>query len=431
VKNYVLSEERRRLQNEAVRLVIESIQGPVGFYEHWPGQKPQLTITKEARAHWRNFCRLVGNTETGTQKCRQDYEKRAADCTGAQVDLCWAGVHNAACAVKDGNGGRVIVLGGEFLVRQQVARAEQKLNQFLQTIPLEQRVLFYEAWRRIPQINQVTVQNQILRELQLAGQQYLHSVRQISQFRYSVESVSHDLVILLQGLIGSTEVLQIELEHTFGIGKKWVARFEDIIQKCERFHAYLEARLGSLGEPDYRYEPLAKVVYECVDLYQAKAAKRGIDIQVDLQTIEDEEGKTRVPSLKMAHAYLNRAFHNIMDNAVKYSFDGTAAHPRWVEITGRVQARRGIPGYALEVSNLGIGIEADEITRVFEPGYQGRRRLGEFRPGFGMGLTFVKECIEMHGGTVSIHSEPMRRTGWLTTLNMWLPIHGPAVDEGE
>jgi signal transduction histidine kinase len=426
INYYVLSAERRQLQEEAVNRAVTSIQGPVGFYERWLGEEPQLTITEEAWAVWRSFCELVGEDGARRRMCRQDYEQRAAACTRPQVDLCWAGVHNAACHVEDEHGS-VTLLGGEFRVRERRAEGEERLHRFLedQNFPPEQRAALYDTWLEIPEVSEATVQSQILRELELAGRGYLYSLRQLSQFRYSADLVSHDLVILLQNLIGSTETLQIELKRKFNIGKSWMARFEDIIQTCERYHAYLEARIGSLGEPEYTYEPLAQLMYDCIDLYRANANQHGIDFRVDLQKVEYDDDQVRVPHLRIARAYLNRAFHNAIDNAVKYSFDGTADHPRWIEIVGRFEIQQDVPGYAVHISNLGIGIEEDELDRVFEPGYQGRRTLGEFRPGFGMGLPFLKECVETHGGAVSIRSQPQRRTGWLTTLSIWLPIHGP------
>jgi signal transduction histidine kinase len=427
ISYYVLSAERRQLQKEVVKRAITSIQGPVGFYERWPGEEPRLTITKEARAKWRQFCVLVEGDEARKRMCHQDYEQSASACKRFQVNLCWAGVHNAACHVEGEHGGSVTLIGGEFRLREERAEAEERLHRFLedQNISSEQRAAFCDAWLRVPEVSEATVQNQILRELELAGHSYLYSLRQLSQFRYSTDLVTHDLVILVQSLIGAIEVLQIELKGAVKIGKKWETRFEEIIQTCERYYAYLEARLGSLGEPEYTYQPLAQLIYDCVDLYRPKAEKRGIDFRVDLQKAQYDDGQVRVPHIRAARAYLNRAFHNAIDNAVKYSFDGTAHQSRWIEIAGQYEIRQKLPGYAIHISNLGIGIEEDELERVFEPGYQGRRRLGEFRSGFGMGLTFVRECVEMHGGTVSISSHPQRRTGWLTILSIWLPIHGP------
>ena len=46
------------------------------------------------------------------------------------------------------------------------------------------------------------------------------------------------------------------------------------------------------------------------------------------------------------------------------------------------------------------------------------------RPGFGVGLSFVKECVELHGGTISIESQK-QGYAWFTTLSIWLPLFGP------
>ena len=89
-------------------------------------------------------------------------------------------------------------------------------------------------------------------------------------------------------------------------------------------------------------------------------------------------------------------------------------------------ARENIHGYIVEVSNYGIGIDTDELEKVFEPGYQGRLRAGEMRPGFGVGLSFVRESVQLHDGVTSIQSHKVANGhAWLTTISVWLPIHGP------
>jgi signal transduction histidine kinase len=221
-------------------------------------------------------------------------------------------------------------------------------------------------------------------------------------------------------------VLKIELKDTFGIGRKWERRFEALIQICEAHHKYLEAGLD-LDRPKYAYNSISKLIYECVDSYLPKAKARGIEFRVDLEQVENEEGKYKVLAVRMDRVALRRALLNVLDNAVKYSFSGTADSSRWIEVVGRLETAGGVPGYLITVSNLGIGIDEDELGLVFEPGYQGRRRLDEHRSGYGMGLTFVKECVERHGGGVAIRSQPQQRTGWLTTMYTWLPLHGPTV----
>jgi signal transduction histidine kinase len=232
------------------------------------------------------------------------------------------------------------------------------------------------------------------------------------------------VVIALQALIGEIEVLKIELKEAFGIGKKWEGRFEALIHMCNEHHACLERQL-ELDRAKYSYHSINRLLYECVDAYRPKARARGIEFRLDLEQELDEEGNRRVLAIRMDRVNLRKALINVLDNAVKYSFDGTANHPRWIEIVGQLQSARGVPGYLIAASNLGVGIEEDEIELVFEPGYQGRRPQHQGRSGYGMGLSFVKECIGHHGGSVAIHSQPQQRTGWLTTLYIWLPLHGP------
>jgi len=425
-KYYVLPEERKQIQVEAVKQAVISIQGPVGFYECWPGEEPLLTFTKESLAVWRPFCKLVWEDETRKEQCRQDNERRAAACTEQQISICWLGVHNAVCPVKDEQRGGVTLIGGEFQVRERKTEAGERLERFLNDIPPEQRETFREAWRQIPEISEAEVLGYIMRELELAGHAYLHALKQRSDFRYAADLATHDVAIALQALIGEIEMLKIELKDAFDIGWRWEGRFEALIQMCQGHYTYLETKLD-LGKSKYTYESMGRLVYECVDSYRPKAGARGIEFRVDLEQEVDEEGKRKVLAVRVDRVALRQALLTVLDNAVKYSFNGTADHPRWIEVIGRLETVQGVLGYSITVSNLGVGIEEDERDLIFEPGYQGRRRLDEERSGYGIGLTFVKECIERHGGNVAIRSQPQQRTGWLTTLYIWLPLQGPIV----
>jgi signal transduction histidine kinase len=423
---YVLDLERKALQNEAIEYAIRSIDGPVGFYEQWPGEEARLYVTRESTAGWRKFCKLIEDNGF-FEYCRADYTKRAATCQKASIDLCWAGVHNAACPVQDQYNVKVTLLGGVFRVPEQAVQARQRLMQFINSpkVTTELKTALLEAWEEIPELNSETETRPILRELRRAGDTYCIALHTRSQLHKDIENVQHDFIIMLQSLIPTIDVLQFDLEATFGIGKKWKARFESLLQTCEHYHTYLEARLGQLGPPEYTYMPLAELLYACINHYRARASNRGIEIQADLEKEYSEDGQMRVPHLRIAHDYLVRAFHNAIDNAVKYSFSGTAQHPRWIEIVGRLQTKNDRAGYAIDISNLGIGIEADELELVFNSGYQGRLRRAEYRPGYGVGMAFIKAYITMHEGQVSIESHPSSRTGWLTTLHIWLPIDGP------
>jgi signal transduction histidine kinase len=425
IKYYVLPEEREQMQKEAVKRATFSIKGPVSFYENWPGEGPRLTITEETLQAKRPFCKLIWEDQARKKKCREDHEERSASCMEAQVAVCWCGVHNAVCPVREEDEGHAVTLtGGEFRVRERQAEAREQLERFLGNVPPEQRETFREAWLQMPEVSESEVFDRKMHELEVAGRDYLYALKQRNDFRYLADLITHDVVIDLQALIADIEVLKIELKESFNIGKKWEDRFEILIKTCEAHTTDLESRIG-LDKPQYNYYSINKLIHECVEAYVSKAKARIIEFQLNLEREVDEEGKYKVLGIRMDRPNLKQALTNVIDNAVKYSFSGAADYPRHVDITGRLQKAKDMPGYIIEISNLGIGIEEEELDLVFESGYQGRRRLDEARTGYGIGLTFVKECVKKHGGTISLRSKPQQRTGWLTTVRIWLPLHGP------
>ncbi|HET7339600.1 MAG TPA: ATP-binding protein, partial [Candidatus Dormibacteraeota bacterium] len=86
---------------------------------------------------------------------------------------------------------------------------------------------------------------------------------------------------------------------------------------------------------------------------------------------------------------------NLVNNAVKYSPEGGT-----VTLTSRVEGR-----YALiSVTDTGLGIPADEIAHVFERFRRVRSGAAQSIPGTGLGLTIVKQIVEMHGGKIWVES---------------------------
>jgi signal transduction histidine kinase len=87
---------------------------------------------------------------------------------------------------------------------------------------------------------------------------------------------------------------------------------------------------------------------------------------------------------------------NLLTNAVKFTPAGGS-----VEVRARVEADRLV----VEVSDTGPGIAPEHLERIFEPfGRIGGR--GEPDEGTGLGLSLVRRLVELHGGTVRVHSRP-------------------------
>ena len=120
---------------------------------------------------------------------------------------------------------------------------------------------------------------------------------------------------------------------------------------------------------------------------------------------------------------LTQVFWNLLNNAVKFTPEGGTISVRsWTDA----------PGWLIvEVADTGVGIDTEFLSRIFdafEQGEAGRRRLG----GLGLGLAISKTLAELHGGSLSAHSEG---AGTGASFRVRLPLtpvpQGAAVPAGE
>jgi signal transduction histidine kinase len=116
-------------------------------------------------------------------------------------------------------------------------------------------------------------------------------------------------------------------------------------------------------------------------------------------------------------ARLRQVLFNLLSNAVGFSKPGD---------TVGITCRREGDTIVFVIQDQGIGIPKDEQSRVFDRFES--RSLGSSHRGAGLGLSIVKSLVELHGGTVSLESEPGRGT----RVTVRLPADGlPAKAETE
>ena len=116
-------------------------------------------------------------------------------------------------------------------------------------------------------------------------------------------------------------------------------------------------------------------------------------------------------------ARLVQIFGNLVNNACKFTPPG-----------GRVQLSAVLDGAAtvvIRVRDNGIGIAADDLSRVFQLFTQINSSLGCGADGLGIGLALVKDLTVLHGGTVAAHSEGVGRG---SEFEVRLPIVVQAVE---
>lgn len=111
---------------------------------------------------------------------------------------------------------------------------------------------------------------------------------------------------------------------------------------------------------------------------------------------------------------------NLLTNAAKYTPTEGDIH---------VHARREGGEVILEVTDNGIGIPAETIGRVFDPFVQDQQALDRARGGLGLGLTIVRNFVQLHGGTVTASSGGANQGSTFSVRLPALVREEPAFDE--
>ncbi|HUJ35299.1 MAG TPA: ATP-binding protein, partial [Solirubrobacteraceae bacterium] len=123
-----------------------------------------------------------------------------------------------------------------------------------------------------------------------------------------------------------------------------------------------------------------------------------------------------VPPIRADAAHLERAFANLLENAVRYSGGRPVS----------VQVRRSGPRVVARVVDQGPGIGAVERARIFEPFYRGSASGREAGSGSGLGLAIAKGFVEANGGTIAVESLPGQGSSFVVSLPIELSVEEPA-----
>ena len=111
---------------------------------------------------------------------------------------------------------------------------------------------------------------------------------------------------------------------------------------------------------------------------------------------------------------LAQVFSNLLNNAARYSEPGTTIH-----ISASGEGGEAV----VRVTDHGIGIMPSMLPRIFEAFLQIDRSLERSQGGLGIGLTLVKQIVELHGGHVEAHSDG---PGKGSVFTVRLPMPNPA-----
>jgi signal transduction histidine kinase len=219
-----------------------------------------------------------------------------------------------------------------------------------------------------------------LRELDVAKSRFTANIHH--ELRTPLTLTLAPVEAMLAGEFGElTQVQRSYLETIRGNGLRLLKLINNLLDlaKIESRQLEIERRPIRAGE----------VAEEIVSGARPLAERKGI--RLALQGFEDD------PTLCADPEALEKILVNLIGNALKFTDAG-----------GSIEVRASVPeagGLHLVVADTGIGIPPDQLDRVFDRFAQVDGSSTRRHEGTGIGLSLVKELVELHGGRVWVESE--------------------------
>jgi len=148
---------------------------------------------------------------------------------------------------------------------------------------------------------------------------------------------------------------------------------------------------------------LNELLSDLIDQHKQSAASKNIRFHVSGLTL---------PKILGLPMEIRRLFHNVLNNAIKYSYHSIPETQRTIVIRSKVPYDPGFARlrFAIAIENYGIGLAKDEIHNVFKAGFRGRQAAAEVPIGAGIGLSEALKIMKLHGGDIKIRSRPVHET---------------------
>jgi signal transduction histidine kinase/ActR/RegA family two-component response regulator len=224
-------------------------------------------------------------------------------------------------------------------------------------------------------------------EIQASRADALHASQLKDEF---LATLSHELRTPMTPILGWAQILRRS-----AYGNEQVLQAAEVIERNARAQNKIIDDLLEMSRIvsgkirlDVQAIDLASVVAEAVDTVATAAQARGIELRTDLE-----------PGLPLTRGdphRLQQVVWNLLSNAIKFTQRG-----------GQVQVALRRSGQQLEisVSDTGQGIAGEFLPHVFERFRQADSSNTRHHSGLGLGLSIVKQLVELHGGSVRASSD--------------------------
>ncbi len=240
------------------------------------------------------------------------------------------------------------------------------------------------------------------KELKVAKQITEETARNKERF---LANMSHEIRTPMNGIIGITSFLQ---KTTLNDEQK---SYLNIVQ--ESAHDLLtiindildleKVGTGQIQLENIPFDIISKT-NTIIKLFEITAKNKGVDIR-----FENKVGNELTISGDPTR--FNQVLNNLISNAVKFTSKG--------HITIRVEKQRETSNEVtlqFSVSDTGIGIDPNNLEKIFNPFTQAYPETTRMYGGTGLGLAITKNLVELQGGTIIVDSQPKKGSTFTFTI---------------
>lgn len=287
----------------------------------------------------------------------------------------------------------ILILGGSLVMieRQEKRNIIKEFNYEIDLI-YEQLLRFNKGnFEILPSLEESSVTGKLenihekLRELgYYFADLKLRLMEEENSTKTLITDISHQLktplasIRMCHELAKSSELSEDERKDFLMIETEEIRRMEVLLDELVKL-SRLEKNMIQIKQEK---NSLRQTISEAVSNIFMKAYTKNIEISVDME--EDIE-------ISHDRKWTVEAFANILDNAVKYSEPKT-------EINIKVSC---LPSNVLvEIEDEGIGIQEEELHKIFKRFYRGNKAKELVNEGAGVGLYLARNIIEQQGGTI-------------------------------
>ncbi|MDQ2960470.1 MAG: ATP-binding protein [Candidatus Dormibacteraeota bacterium] len=255
--------------------------------------------------------------------------------------------------------------------------------------------------RQTVQLAQIAEQK---RELELSYAQINEISRLKSEF---LANMSHELRTPLNAILGFSEILKDNLvalgeeqrheclENIHTSGKHLLELVNDVLDLSK-----IEAGRMELSYDDFHVNNAVREVHNVI---RSLSERREIDLTID---VDPQDLQVRADKSKF-----KQVLYNLLSNAIKFTAQGGKV---WVRACREGEELR------LDVGDTGVGIPREHHERIFNEFYQVENATTRQVEGTGLGLSLTRRIVDLHGGHMTLDSEPGR--GSVFTVR--LPLRG-------